>query len=142
MAKKKGRLLLIKMGDGADPEVFTTICALTTKSITINNEEIDITTPDCDDPGGAMWTEVIDGAKRLSFSGNGISKGRAEELSALEVALASTPEANLQVVLPNFGTFAARFFFQSFEVGGEQNGAISMSMSTGSTGPVTFTQEA
>ncbi len=141
MAKQKGRLLLIKMGDGADPEVFTTICALTTKSITINNEEIDITTPDCDAPGGSMWTEVIDGAKRLSFSGNGISKGRSEELSALNVALASTPEANLQVVLPNFGTFASRFFFQSFEVGGEQNGAVTLSMTTGSTGPVTFTPE-
>lgn len=142
MAKKKGRTLLIKIGDGADPEVFTTLCALTTKTITINNEEIDVTTPDCDAPEGPMWTEVLDGTKRVSFSGNGISKGRTEEVAALTTVLADTPFANLQVIVPNFGTFAGSFFFSSFELGGEMSGGVTMGLSTGSSGAVTFTPEA
>lgn len=141
MAKQKGRALLIKIGDGADPEVFTTLCALQSKTITINNEEIDVTTPDCDTPEGPMWTEVLDGTKRVSFSGNGISKGRAEEIATLTAVLADTPIANLEVIIPNFGTFSGAFFFSSFELGGEQSGGITMSLSAASSGPVVFAAE-
>ncbi|SLN36564.1 Phage major tail protein 2 [Aquimixticola soesokkakensis] len=141
MAKQKGRTLLIKIGDGAETEAFTTLCALTTKTITINNEEIDVTTPDCDDPGGPMWTEVLDGTKRVSFSGNGISKGRAEEITTLNAVLSDTPIANLEVIVPNFGTFSGAFFFSSFELGGEASGGVTLNLSAASSGAVTFTAE-
>lgn len=142
MAKAKGRTLLIKIGDGAATEVFTTLCALQTKTITINNEEIDVTTPDCDDPGGPMWTEVMDGARRISVSGSGISKGRAEEVATLQVMLDDTPVKNAQVIVPNFGTFEGEFFFSTFVLGGEQSGGVSMEIAMGSNRAVTFTPEA
>ena len=141
MAKKKGRTLLIKIGDGADPEVFTTLCALQSKTITINNEEFDVTTPDCDAPEGPMWTEVMDGTKRVSVSGNGTSKGEDAEKRLLEVLMASPPIANLQVIVPNFGQFDAAFFCNSGDLGGEQSGAGTFSLSAGSSGAVTFTAE-
>ena len=40
MAVQKGSAVLIKVGNGASPEVFTTIGALRSSSITINTEQI------------------------------------------------------------------------------------------------------
>ncbi|HHX89260.1 MAG TPA: phage major tail protein, TP901-1 family, partial [Paracoccus sp.] len=64
MAKQKGRLMLVKIGDGESSEAFTTLCGLRSKTMTINNSEIDVTTADCTTPGGPLWTEILDGAKR------------------------------------------------------------------------------
>lgn len=141
MAKQKGRLLLIKIGDGEASETFDTLCALTTKSININNEEIDVTTADCTTPGGKMWTEVLDGTSRVSVSGQGMSKKDDAEARLATVALASPPVANCQIVVPNFGTFAGAFFVQGTGFGGDATGGVSFELSLASTGPVTFTAE-
>lgn len=143
MAKQKGRTLLIKIGDGATPtEGFDTMCALTTKTLTINNEVIDVTTASCTDPGGVLWSESMDGVKSIAIAGNGISKKDDAEARLTEVAISATPNVNLQVVVPNFGTFAGRFFITSMELGGEQSGGVTFSLAAQSTGAVTFTAEA
>lgn len=142
MAKQKGRLLLINIGDGAGSEVFDVLCGLRSKTLTINNSEIDVTTADCDTPGGALWTEVLSGTKRLSFSGNGYFKDEATELRANTVAMSAEPIANLQIVVPSFGTFAGAFFLSSMEYGGEQEDGVTYSLSGSSSGAVTFTPAA
>jgi TP901-1 family phage major tail protein len=139
MAKQKGRSLLVKIGDGGGTEVFATLCGLTAKSLTINNEEIDVTTPDCTTPGGAMWTEVLDGVKRISVSGNGFFEDSAQELRANTVAMLTPPVANFQLIIPAFGTFAGAFFMSSLEWGGEAAGGVTYAVSLASTGVVTFT---
>ncbi|APX23194.1 MULTISPECIES: phage major tail protein, TP901-1 family [Salipiger] len=142
MAKKKGREVLIRIGDGQETENFNALCALTTKALTVNNEEIDVTTADCDTPGGALWTEVLDGVRRIALSGNGISKKDTAEARLMTVSLQTPPVANMEVVVPNFGTFAGAFFVQSMELTGEQSGGASFALTMGSTGAVTFTAEA
>ncbi|GHC12515.1 phage major tail protein, TP901-1 family [Gemmobacter nanjingensis] len=140
MAKQKGRKLLIKIGNGATPtEVFTVLCGLTSKTMTINNNEIDVTTADCTDPGGAMWTEVLAGAKRVSVSGNGLFKDEAAEATLNTLAMDDDPIANFQVIVPDFGTFRGGFFVSSVEYGGEQEGGVTYSLALASTGAVTFT---
>lgn len=140
MAKKKGRTLLIKMKGAAD--TFDVLCGLTTKTLTINNEEVDVTTADCDEPDGPTWTEVLDGVKRVSVSGNGLSKKENAEATLARVAMDSPPVAELQIIVPNFGTFEGSFFLQSGEFGGEQAGGVTFSLTAASTGTVTFTPEA
>ena len=143
MAKQKGRTVLIKIGDGATPtEAFDTMCALTTKTLTVNNETVDVTTANCTTPGGALWSEVMDGVKSITLAGNGVSKKDEAEARLAEVAISATPDVNMQVVIPNFGTFAGRFFISSMELGGEQSGGVTFSLSAQSTGAVTFTPEA
>ena len=46
MAKQLGRSFLLKIGDGATPEVFSALAGINSKSLTINNSSIDVTTPD------------------------------------------------------------------------------------------------
>lgn len=142
MAKQKGRTLLIKLSDGQETPTFETLCALTTKTLTINNEEIDVTTANCTTPGGALWTEVMDGVKRVSFSGNGISKKDNAEARLAAVAMSSPPVIASQVIVPNFGQFDGTFFIQSGDFGGEQSGGVTFSLTAASTGEVTFAPEA
>lgn len=139
MAKQKGRALLIKIGDGATPEVFSVLCGLNSKTLTINNNEYDVTTADCTDPGGALWTEVQTGAKRVAVAGNGYFEDSAAEARANTVAMADDATANLQIVVPGLGTFAGAFLMSSLEWGGEMEGGTTYSVSLASSGEVTFT---
>jgi TP901-1 family phage major tail protein len=139
MAKQKGRLMLVNIGDGAGSETFAKLCGLRSKTLTINNSEIDVTTADCDSPGGALWTEVLGGVKRVSVSGNGYFKDETTETRLNTVAMSADPVANFQIIVPDFGTFAGAFFVSSVEYGGEQEDGVTYSLSLASSGAVTFT---
>ena len=143
MSKKKGRELFLLISNGGEGATgFDRACALTTKTLVINNEEIDVTTADCEAADGVLWTEVLDGVRRISFSGNGISKKDAAETRLVTVSLQTPPVATMRVVVPNFGTFEGAFFVQSMDLGGEQSGGVTFALSMASTGPVSFTAEA
>lgn len=139
MAKKLGRALLVKIGDGGGTEVFTNLCGLNSKTLTINNSSIDVTTPDCSSPGGALWTETLSGLKNVSVSGDGFFEDSASELRMNTVAMAADNICNFQIVVPDFGTYAGAFRIASLEFGGETEGGVTYSVSLESTGAVTFT---
>lgn len=139
MAKQLGRALLVKIGDGASPEVFSNLCGLNSKSLTINNSSIDVTTPDCTTPGGALWTETLNGLKNVSVTGDGFFEDSASELRMNTVAMAADNVCNFQVVVPAFGTYAGAFRIASLDFGGETEGGVTYSVSLESTGAVTFT---
>ena len=46
MAAQKGSAMLMKVGNAASPEVFTTIAGLRSTSLTVNNESVDVTNKD------------------------------------------------------------------------------------------------
>tara|TARA_R100001086_G_scaffold112214_1_gene57242 strand:+ start:929 stop:1354 length:426 start_codon:yes stop_codon:yes gene_type:complete len=139
MAKQLGRALLVKIGDGEASEAFTNLCGLNSKSITINNNSIDVTTPDCTTPEGALWTETLNGVKNVSVSGDGFFEDSTAELRANTVAMAADNSVNLQIIVPDFGTYAGAFRISSLEFGGESEGGVTYSASFESTGAVTFT---
>jgi len=139
MAKQLGRALLVKIGDGEASEVFSNLCGLNSKSLTINNSSIDVTTPDCTSPEGALWTETLAGLKNVSVSGDGFFEDSTAEARMNTVAMAADNVANFQVVVPDFGTYAGAFRLTSVEYGGETEGGVTYSLSLESTGVVTFT---
>jgi len=73
----KGDVFLLKGGDGAGPEVFTTIDALRGTALTINGEVVDATSKSS--PGN--WRELLDGGgvKRMSISADGVWESTAEQ---------------------------------------------------------------
>ena len=139
MAKQLGRALLVKIGDGASPEVFANLCGLNSKTMTINNSMIDVTTPDCTTPGGALWAENLGGLKSVSISGDGFFEDSATELRMNTVAMQADAKANFTVTVPAFGTYAGSFYIESLEFGGETEGGVTYSVTLSSTGAVTFT---
>ena len=139
MAKQKGRLMLVLIDLGSAGEDFAKLCGLRSKSLTINNSEIDVTTANCENPGDPLWTEVMAGVKRVAVSGNGYFKTEATEARLNSVAMSADPICNFQIIVPGFGTFAGAFMVQSAEYGGEQEDGVTYSLSLASSGPVTFT---
>lgn len=139
MAKQLGRALLVKIGDGEASEAFSNLCGLNSKSLTINNSSIDVTTPDCTTPEGALWTETLNGVKSVSLSGDGYFEDSTAELRMNTVVMSADNECNFQIVVPDFGTYAGAFRIESVEFGGETEGGVTYSISLTSTGTVTFT---
>ena len=134
-----GRALLVKIGDGEVSETFSNLCGLNSKSLTINNSSIDVTTPDCTTPEGALWTETLAGLKNVSVSGDGFFEDSTAEARMNTVAMQNDNSCNFQVVVPDFGTYAGAFRIASVEFGGETEGGVTYSLSLESTGTVTFT---
>lgn len=139
MTAKKGRAFLIKIGDGEAIEAFTNFAGMTAKSLKINNERIDVTTPDAVAPEGVLWASSLSGAKSVSLSGDGKLVKDASEARLLALAMQDEAEANFEIVIPNAGTFTGAFSI-SVELSGD--GSIDFTMSMESTGPVTFAAEA
>lgn len=139
MAKQLGRALLVKIGDGEASEAFANLCGLNSKSLTINNTAIDVTTPDCTAPEGALWTETLAGLKNVSVTGDGFFEDSTTEARMNTVAMAADNKSNFEIVVPNFGKYAGSFRITSLEFGGETEGGVTYSLSLESTGAVTFT---
>lgn len=136
MAAQKGDSLLIKVGDGEVSETFTTLAGLRTKSLTINAEEVDVTTAD----DTTKWRQLLSGAgiKTMSVSGSGVFKDAATDATVRTEMFAQAIK-NYQIVVPDFGTFEGAFQMTQLEYGGEHNGEVTYSIALASAGEITFT---
>lgn len=141
MAKQLGRALLVKIEDSEGAGTYANLCGLNSKTLTINNSPIDVTTPDCTAPDGALWTETLAGVKNVSVSGDGFFEDSTAEARMNTVAMQADSKAEFEIVVPDFGTFAGAFRITTVEFGGETEGGVTYSISLESTGTVTFTAE-
>jgi TP901-1 family phage major tail protein len=136
MAKQLGRALLVKIDDGSGTK--NNLCGLNSKSLTINNSSIDVTTPDCTTPEGALYTETLAGLKNVSVSGDGFFEDSTAEARMNTVAMAADNSTTFEIVVPSFGTYSGTFRLTSLEFGGETEGGVTYSLSLESSGAVTF----
>lgn len=133
MAKQKGRAFLLKISDGALG--FNAFAGMTAKSLSINGERIDATTPDPASPEGIMWRETLSGTKSVSMSGDITLVGEAAEARAVSLAVADDNTDDFEAIVPGIGTFSGRFAI-NIEFSGD--GTTTASISLESTGPVGF----
>ncbi|MEH6522571.1 phage major tail protein, TP901-1 family [Sulfitobacter sp.] len=144
MTKQNGRKLLIKIGNGEETEEFTVLCGLTSKTITVNNSNFDVTTDDCTNPGGQLWQEVMTGMRSISVSGDGIFEGGTSLTRFKAIAFgageadSTDAKGNFQIIVPDFGTFEGTFHVDNVEFGGTQEGAATYSISLASDGYIAF----
>jgi TP901-1 family phage major tail protein len=134
MAAQKGKAVLIKHGNGASPEVFSTIGGLRSSSITKNDEAVDITNKD-----SANARELLGGAgiKSITISGSGVFTDSAAEVS-LRGEFGAAAFNNYQFVIPDLGTYTGAFMVASLEYAGEYNGEATYNVTFESSGAVTF----
>jgi TP901-1 family phage major tail protein len=128
MTQQKGRTLLLKRGDGGGTEAFATVCGITTRSISINNNEVDVTVPDCSTPGDKVLAKTAYGIQTLEFSGDGMFTDEAAHKNMSNDAL-NQALGNYQVVVPGWGTFEGAIFIGSYELSGETEGNMGFSVS-------------
>ena len=141
MAKKNARLLLVKMGNGASPVVYSTVCGLTQRTFTINAAEVDVTSIDCQNPGDPVWREMIDGIRSITVSGNGFFENSEQSKRIVNAKLNGDGQEDFQIVVPGVGTFEGRFQIGEFAFTGELEGALTQNLNLASSGKVTFTEE-
>ena len=136
MAAQKGRSILLKIGDGSSPAGFTTIGGIRSRTITINNESVDITTSD-----EAPWRQLMGdvGLRSVSLSGSGVFEDGAAVNSVEDLALAGTLE-EFQIVFGNGDILQGVFQVTSFEYGGEHTAEQTYSISLESGGIVTMSR--
>lgn len=140
MPQHKGRTLLIKIGDGASPEVFSNLCGLTTRSFNLSAEAVDTTTPDCENPGNAVQRTTVPGIVNREFSGQGRFVSGAVA-SVLMGHVNAATVFNAQVVVPGLGTYEGSFMCSEFEFSGEMQGNMEFSATFMAADALTFTEE-
>lgn len=134
MAAQKGAAMLLKVGDGASPESFTTIAGLRSTSITLNDEAVDITNKDS---SGNRELLADGGIHSMSVSGSGVFKDTASE-ETLRTKMNATTFSNFQFLIPDFGTYTGNFMVASLEYSGEYNGEVTYSVTLESSGAITY----
>jgi len=134
MAVQKGSALLVKVGNAASPEVFTTVAGLRDTSISINSEMIDVTNKD----SSRVRTLLANaGIKSFTISGSGIFTDGASEQTIL-TNFSATTFANYQFLVPDFNTFTGAFQITAIDYAGTYNDAVTYSMTFESAGAVTI----
>ncbi|WP_028753717.1 phage tail tube protein [Rhizobium leucaenae] len=136
-----GRTLLIKIGDGADPETFSNLCGLKTRSFDMSTNEIDTTIPSCTNPGDVVQKTSRPGIASRTFTGSGAYVAGANA-SAFMTHVTNATAFNAQVVVPGLGTFSGPFFVTSFNFSGDVEPNMDFSATFTAADVLTFVAEA
>lgn len=141
MAEQLGRLLLIRIGDGASPEVFANLCGIKTRSFNLSANETDTTKPDCANPGGPVQRTARPGIVQRTFSGSGsfVAGGPSAVLMA---HVRNATMFNAEVVVPGEGVYKGRWMVSDFEFEGDMEDDMQFSATFSAAGALTFTAEA
>jgi predicted secreted protein len=140
MSQQIGRLLLIQVGNGAVPEVFSNMCGITTRSFNMSTSEVDTTIPDCNNPGGPLVRTAEPGTQNRTFSGSGKFVSGANAKTLLDhVRAGSTFSA--KVIVPGDGVYTGTWFVSEFEFSGEAEGNMDFSATFVAASPPVFAAE-
>ena len=135
MTAQRGKDLLLKLGNGADPETFTAVAGLKATSIAFNATTVDVTNADSAD----LWRELLDtGVKSAAVTGSGVFRDQASD-AALRSAFFDQSLANWQIVIPSFGIVAGPFKLTQLHYEGPYDGEVKLSLSLASAGALSFT---
>ena len=136
MSAQKGKDLLLKIGDGASPEAFTTVAGLRTRTFSLNAKTVDVT--DADSTG--RWRELLEGAgvRQCSVSGAGVFRDAAADAQVRQ-AFFDQPAADWQLVVPSFGVLQGPFLVSTLEYAGAHDREATYALTLASAGALTFT---
>ena len=113
------------------------IAALRTKTMTMANEPVDVTS---DDDAGFRKLLADPGNKTLDISVEGVAKDVASFSTLLTLAASGTDILDsFSLLFPGIGTIAGEFVVSSFEVGAPYNEAATFSCTLQSAGAYTWT---
>lgn len=126
-----GRNVIVSVG----PAVISLVVIgnARTKSLTINNEPIDVT---ADDDAGIRRYMSAFAERSVDISIEGVFRNAVATQNLIDLSLASPPVAFVRL---NFGTFTitGTFFMSSFESGADYKDAATYSCSFASSGAIT-----
>ncbi|MFC3326208.1 phage tail tube protein [Mesorhizobium cantuariense] len=138
--QQTGRLLLIQIGDGGGPEVFTNLCGIQTRSFNMSANDVDTTIPDCLNPGNTPQKTGVPGIKNRTFTGSGKFVAGSDQTSFMAYVTNATV-FNAKVIVPGLGTFTGAWYVTDFTLNGEQEGTMGFDATFMAGGALTFVAE-
>ncbi len=135
MSAQKGKDLLVRIGNGAVPEVFTTVAGLRATQLAFNAQSVDVTNADSTD----QWRELLagGGVKTASVTGSGVFKDAASD-AVLRAAFFDQATPDFQLVIPSFGTITGPFKISTLQYDGPYDGELKLSLTLASAGALVF----
>lgn len=128
-----GTQLLIKIGNGADPEVFATKCLINTKrGIKHNSSSNKQEVPDCDLPDAPSRTDTI--VTALSTSVDGAGKLHRDDVPFMDAWYLSGDPKNVQVWLGTYGYWPRSMKLTQWEASGDKGQYVEASLQLDSDG--------
>jgi predicted secreted protein len=133
---------LLKIGDGASPEVFSAPCGLTSRSFDLTASTNDQTVPDCSDDDLAAWTARAIDALSGTISGSGVMDRTS--LADYRTWFLSTLPKNCRIQIVATGANGGGYFEGSFlltklTLGGERGQKATVEIELQSDGAITWT---
>jgi TP901-1 family phage major tail protein len=135
MSGQKGREVLIKIGDGEEPEGFVTVAGIRAKTISLNARTVDGTSGE----SPSAWRELIAGAgvKSASVSGAGVFKDAASD-ALIQQAFFAQNVKRFQLVIPDFGLIEGPFLIEALDYSGDHDGEAAFAVTLASAGALSF----
>jgi len=135
MPADAGSLVLIKIGNGASPEVFSTIGGLHTSGMKLDNQILNATNVE-----SGIWKQLLGsaGIASLSISGSGLFTDSASEDTLLGYALSGSVN-NYQFIFANGDMLSGPFLIATYERSGDYGAEEVYSLALESAGIITFT---
>ena len=134
MAAEKGSAFLLKVGDGANVPVYSTVAGLRTTQLSISGDGVVVT-----NKGSGGWRELLSGAgvRQVSISGAGVFTGSAAETRLKANALAGVID-DYEVSFESGERIRGRFLIARLDYAGDFNGERSYTVALESSGAVTL----
>lgn len=134
----RGSKMLIQLGDGNSPEVFTAPCALNTKGLNMSAATNDFAVADCDDPDAPVWQQRAKASWSGSISGSGTL---AKESYDLYKAFFDDPDPRNVKIILDYDTdpieLDGQFHMTTFNLSGSIGELVQVEIELLSHGPIT-----
>ncbi len=129
---QRGRNILLQVDIAT---VFTTVAGIRTRSLSITNDGVDITTSD-----NAPWKALLadTGARAVALSGSGVFEDNDAATALVEDSAFNGAIISCRLIFESLDTITGNFQIASFEHGGEHLGEQTFSISMVSSGVITL----
>jgi len=138
MAAQRGKDMLLKLRDPVG-DAYVTVAGLRTRRLVFDQQTVDIT----DSDSAGRWRELLGGSgvRRASLSASGIFKDQASD-ALLRSQFFSADPAEIELVIPDFGTLTGEFMVSGLEYSGNHDGEITFDLALESASELAFSEAA
>jgi TP901-1 family phage major tail protein len=135
MAAVKGSLVLLKISNGMEPEIFTTVGGMHATDLMLGNQIADAT-----HVASGAWRQLLadSGMRFISITGSGLFTDAASEEAVRACAFAGTAQ-RFRLCFAHGGMAEGAFIITQYQRGGEVDGCETCAMRLESAGTITFT---
>jgi len=135
MGGQRGRDVLIRIGDGEEPESFVTVAGIRARTISLSARLVDATTAE----SPVAWRQLIAsaGTKRIEVAGAGMFNDAASD-ARLRAAYFAGEAPTFQLEVAGFGILEGPFAIGELAYAGEHDSEATFSIRLASAGVISF----